>query len=237
MRMDISKGTTAADILNTYSHGELARILKTYGDERFAGPLATAIIREREKEPWSTSQRLVDPIYTTIPASARRHGGHPAKRTFQALRIEVNAELDALRGVIPKACACLRTGGRAVFMSYQSLEDKIVKKEFAALTVSKTPPGLPIDLPDSAPDFRLVTRGSEKADEREQKVNPRAHSVRVRAIERTVDSRSSSPPGSKSSTATGSADGYLDHKGRRAHFPGSRETSDQSSRNTHHSTP
>ncbi|WP_296104532.1 16S rRNA (cytosine(1402)-N(4))-methyltransferase RsmH [uncultured Corynebacterium sp.] len=205
MRMDISTGKTAADVLNTYSHGELARILKTYGDERFAGPLARAIVREREREPWSTSQRLVDLIYTTIPASARRHGGHPAKRTFQALRIEVNAELDALRRVIPKVCSYLHLGGRAVFMSYQSLEDKIVKRALAELTESKTPPGLPIDLPNSAPDFHLVTRGSEKADEQETNRNPRAHSVRVRAVERTGYSRSSAPPGRPPVRATGSS--------------------------------
>ena len=124
------------------------------------------------------------------------------------MRVEVNVELDALRRVIPKACSYLHLGGRAVFMSYQSLEDKIVKRELAELTESKTPLGLPIDLPNSAPDFHLVTRGSEKADEQENNKNPRAHSVRVRAVERTGYSHSSPPPGSTPARASGSSTTY-----------------------------
>ncbi|MGO3361612.1 MAG: 16S rRNA (cytosine(1402)-N(4))-methyltransferase RsmH [Corynebacterium sp.] len=184
MRMDPELPVTAADILNTYAHGDLARILKTYGDERFAGKIASAVLREREVEPFTTSGRLVDLLYRTIPAATRRTGGHPAKRTFQALRIEVNAELDSLAAVIPAATSRLHTGGVAVFMSYQSLEDRIVKKALAGLTVDRTPPGLPVELPEYAPDFAQVTRGAEKASPAEIEQNPRAAPVRVRAIRR-----------------------------------------------------
>ncbi|AKK03529.1 16S rRNA (cytosine(1402)-N(4))-methyltransferase RsmH [Corynebacterium epidermidicanis] len=184
MRMDPSRGITAADVLNTYSHGELAHVLKAYGDERFAGKIASAVLREREKEPFKNSARLVELLYATIPAATRRTGGHPAKRTFQALRVEVNGELDALANVIPVICDRLALGGRVVFMSYQSLEDKIVKKALAQLTTSKTPQGLPMDLPGTAAEFRLVTRGAETASEQEIDDNPRAAPVRVRAAER-----------------------------------------------------
>ncbi|MFC5087985.1 16S rRNA (cytosine(1402)-N(4))-methyltransferase RsmH [Corynebacterium aquatimens] len=184
MRMDTSLPLTAADVLNTYSHGDLARILKTYGDERFAGKIASAIVRERESEPFSTSGRLVELLYATIPAASRRTGGHPAKRTFQALRVEVNRELEALENVIPMAADALGTAGRAVFMSYQSLEDKIVKKAFVGLTESKTPPGLPADLPGYGAEFRMVTRGALQASAEEIELNPRAAPARVRAIEK-----------------------------------------------------
>ena len=184
MRMDPSQGITAADVLNTYSHGDLARVLKNYGDERFAGKIASAVLREREKEPFTTSARLVELLYATIPAATRRHGGHPAKRTFQALRVEVNAELDSLERVIPMIADELTVGGRVVFMSYQSLEDKIVKRQLAEMTKSQSPPGLPMELPGTAPKFRLVTRGAEKATAQEVEDNPRATPVRVRAMER-----------------------------------------------------
>lgn len=183
MRMNDTEGITAADILNTYSHGDLARILKNYGDERFAGKIAKAIVKEREKRSFSTSARLVELLYETIPAATRRTGGHPAKRTFQALRVEVNKELEAIENVLPLITKRLIPGGRAVFMSYQSLEDKLVKKFFSELCQSKTPPGLPVDLPEYAAKFRLVTRGAEKATEAEIAENPRAAPVRVRAIE------------------------------------------------------
>lgn len=192
MRMDPSQTKTAADILNTYSHGEIARILSTYGDERFAGKIASAIVREREKQPFTTSARLVELLYDTIPAATRKTGGHPAKRTFQALRVEVNAELDSLAAVIPVITDRLAVGGRAVFMSYQSLEDKIVKKALVDMSTSKTPPGLPMDLPGTAPQFRLITRGAEKASEAEIAENPRSAPVRVRAVERIALPDSSS---------------------------------------------
>lgn len=184
MRMNNDESLTAAVILNTYSHGELARILSEYGEERFAGKIASAVLREREREPFTTSGRLVELLYATIPAATRRTGGHPAKRTFQALRIEVNHELDALRRAIPPSLAALRVGGRVVVMSYQSLEDRIVKREFAARIKSTSPAGLPVELPGSSPDFRLVTRGAERPDETELENNPRSAPVRVRAIER-----------------------------------------------------
>lgn len=192
MRMDPTKGITAADVLNTYSHGDLARVLKTYGDERFAGKIASAVLKEREKEPFSTSARLVELLYDTIPAATRRTGGHPAKRTFQALRVEVNRELEAIELALPNTAAMTRCGGRMVVMSYQSLEDRLVKKFFGQLCASKTPPGLPVDLPGTAPEWVAITRGAEKASAAEIEENPRAAPVRVRAIERTSASTDTS---------------------------------------------
>ena len=195
MRMDPSAGITAADVLNTYSHGELAHILKFYGDERFAGKIASAVLKERDKQPFDTSARLVELLYNTIPAATRRSGGHPAKRTFQALRIEVNGELEAIEQVIPVISTALAVGGRVVFMSYQSLEDRLVKSAFKNLTTSSTPAGLPIDLPGTAAEFKAITRGSEKATEDEIAENSRAASVRVRAFERLAGEHSFIPPG------------------------------------------
>lgn len=184
MRMDPDMPLTAADILNTYSHGDLARILKTYGEERFAGKIASAVLKERDKEPFTKSGRLVELLYAVIPAASRRTGGHPAKRTFQGLRIEVNAELEALENVVPTAASWLHLGGTGVYMSYQSLEDKIVKKGLAELSASQTPAGLPMELPGSEAEFTLITRGAEKASEVEIEQNSRAAPVRVRAAER-----------------------------------------------------
>lgn len=193
MRMDPTQGITAAEVLNTYSHGDLARILKNYGDERFAGKIASAVLKEREKEPFSSSGRLVELLYATIPAATRRTGGHPAKRTFQALRVEVNKELEAIENVIPVITQSLAVGGRVVFMSYQSLEDRIVKLAFNELTTSTTPPGLPMDLPGTAPRFATVTRGAEKATEAEIEENQRAAPVRVRALEKLPDPEENRP--------------------------------------------
>lgn len=187
MRMDPSSPLTAAEILNTYSHGEIARILKTYGDERFAGKIASAVVREREKQPFENSARLVELLYATIPAASRRTGGHPAKRTFQALRVEVNAELESLENLIPEISRWLHVGAVGVFMSYQSLEDKIVKKALMQLSTSKTPPGLPMELPAMEAEFELKTRGAEKASEVEIEQNSRAAPVRVRAYSRVSD--------------------------------------------------
>ncbi|TDP97229.1 16S rRNA (cytosine(1402)-N(4))-methyltransferase RsmH [Labedaea rhizosphaerae] len=184
MRMDPTTGQTAADVLNTYSVADLTRILREYGEERFAQRIAKAIVAEREKEPFTTSGRLVELIYANVPAATRRTGGHPAKRTFQALRIEVNAELDVLTDAIPAALAALVVGGRIVVEAYQSLEDRIVKRAFAELARSRTPQGVPVELPGHAPQLRLLTRGAEQADEEEKERNPRAASVRLRAAER-----------------------------------------------------
>ncbi|MGQ4600486.1 16S rRNA (cytosine(1402)-N(4))-methyltransferase RsmH [Nocardia sp. R6R-6] len=189
MRMDPTTGPTAADVLNTYSHGELARVLKTYGEERFASRIAAEVVRRRRIKPFTTSAELVELLYATIPAATRRTGGHPAKRTFQALRVEVNQELESLRAALPAALAALRIGGRIVVMSYQSLEDKVVKQELAARTTSRTPVGLPVELPGMGPEFRLLTRGAEKATEQEIEENPRAAPVRMRAAERIQEAQ------------------------------------------------
>jgi len=184
MRMDDTEGQTAADVLNTYEMGDLARILRDYGEEKFARSIARAIVNARETEPFTTSGRLVELLYDVIPAPARRTGGHPAKRTFQALRIEVNDELDVLRRAIPASIAAINDGGRVVVEAYQSLEDRIVKQAFTAATASDVPPDLPFIPAGHEPTLRLVTRGAEKADAAEIAANPRAASVRLRAIER-----------------------------------------------------
>ena len=184
MRMDQTVGLTAAEVLNTYSHGDLARILSTYGEERFAGKIASEILRQREREPFTTSAALVELLYRTIPAATRRTGGHPAKRTFQALRIEVNAELDSLRAAVPAGLDALAVGGRVVFMSYQSLEDRVVKAELVPRSKSTSPEGLPVELPGMGPEFRILTRGAERASEQEIEENPRSAPVRLRAAER-----------------------------------------------------
>jgi 16S rRNA (cytosine1402-N4)-methyltransferase len=184
MRMDPTAGPTAADVLNTYSRAELARILREYGEERFAPRIAAAIVREREAQPFTTSARLVSLLYDQIPAPARRTGGHPAKRTFQALRMEVNDELGVLRRAVPAAIDALAVGGRVVVESYHSLEDRLVKRAFTAATTVDVPPDLPFVPEDRQPALRLVTRGAERADDTEIAQNPRAASVRLRAVER-----------------------------------------------------
>jgi len=184
MRMDDTHGTTAADVLNTYPVEELARILHQYGEEKFARRIAQTIVREREKEPFTRSGRLVELLYAAIPAPARRTGGHPAKRTFQALRIEVNDELNVLRRAIPAAVEAIGVGGRVVVESYHSLEDRLVKHAFSAATRSDVPPDMPVVPAGHEPTHRLVTRGAERAVEPEITENPRAASVRLRAIER-----------------------------------------------------
>ncbi|HVV10391.1 16S rRNA (cytosine(1402)-N(4))-methyltransferase RsmH [Amycolatopsis sp.] len=184
MRMDPTAGITAADVLNTYPPGELVRILREYGEERFAQRIVKAVVAERARAPFDRSERLVKLLYDAVPAASRRTGGHPAKRTFQALRIEVNGELDVLRSAIPSALAALSVGGRIVVEAYQSLEDRIVKQAIAELAKSRTPPGLPVELPGHGPELKLLTRGAEKAGEAEIEHNPRAASVRLRAAER-----------------------------------------------------
>jgi 16S rRNA (cytosine1402-N4)-methyltransferase len=184
MRMNAEDELTAADILNTYSESELARILNTYGEERFASRVAKAIVQGREVAPFTTSKRLVDLVRDAIPAATRRTGGNPAKRTFQALRIEVNAELSVLERAIPASLEAINVGGRVVVMSYHSLEDRLVKQFFMRATEVDVPADLPFIPEGIAPDFTLLTRGSEKADDFENSHNPRATSARLRAIER-----------------------------------------------------
>jgi 16S rRNA (cytosine1402-N4)-methyltransferase len=180
MRMDQQTGRTAADVVNTYPVADLARILREYGEERFAMRIAQAIVRDR---PLTSTARLAELVRTAIPAPARRTGGHPAKRTFQALRIEVNGELDALRAAVPAAVTALRVSGRIVVLSYQSLEDRIVKQTLAALATDTTPPELPVPLPDRRPELRLLVRGDGPTAD-EVAANSRAASVRLRAAER-----------------------------------------------------
>jgi 16S rRNA (cytosine1402-N4)-methyltransferase len=189
MRMDTTAATTAEQIVNTYPVADLARVLREYGEERFALRIAQAIDRARRNAPLTSTAQLAELVRSAIPAATRRHGGHPAKRTFQALRIEVNGELDALRAAVPSALGALVVGGRIVVLSYQSLEDRIVKQSFAALAADTTPIGLPVPLADRGPRLRLLTRGSEPASETEIAANPRAASVRLRAAEKLRELR------------------------------------------------
>ncbi len=185
MRMDQTAGTTAADILATYSEGNLRRIFERYGEEKLAGRYARAIIEARGRAPLTRSGELVDVLIAATPVAVQRdRAGHPAKRVFQALRIEVNAELAVLERALPAALEALAVGGRIVVMSYQSLEDRAVKRVLAEASSSTAPSGLPVELPEHAPRFRLLVRGAELASEEERERNPRATPVRLRAAER-----------------------------------------------------
>ena len=186
MRMDPDAPLTAAVVLNTYDRRDLTDILRRFGEEKFASRIAAMIVQRRQRTPFARTGDLVALIYDAIPAPARRTGGHPAKRTFQALRIAVNAELDCLTAALPAALSALRPGGRMVVMAYQSLEDRIVKTTFATATASGTPPGLPVDLPGHEPKFTALTRGAERASEAEISGNPRSAPVRLRAVERVL---------------------------------------------------
>jgi 16S rRNA (cytosine1402-N4)-methyltransferase len=187
MRMDPDSDLTAADVLNTYDEKTLSRVLREFGEERFAGRIAAQIVRRRAHRPFTTTGELVELLYQAIPAPARRTGGHPAKRTFQALRIAVNGELDSLRQAIPAALRALTPRGRVAVMAYQSLEDRIVKGEFARATASRTPPGLPVELPGHEPEFVTLTRGAERAGPEEIELNPRSAPVRLRAVEKVAE--------------------------------------------------
>ena len=187
MRMDNATGKTAAEVLNTYSAAELAQVLSRYGEERFARRIAQFVVRERDEMPFASSARLVELIRAAIPAPARRTGGNPAKRTFQALRIEVNGELAALERALPRAVDALAVGGRIVVMSYHSLEDRLVKRLLTSRARSTAPVDLPVELLGHEPELRLVTRGAETASTIEITANPRAASVRLRAAERIRD--------------------------------------------------
>jgi len=184
MRMDPEAPRTAADVVNTYSSGDLTRVLRVYGEERFARRIAAAITRERDREPFTRTGRLAELVRDAIPAATRRTGGHPAKRTFQALRIEVNDELGVLERALPAALDALAVGGRIVVITFHSLEDRIVKQTLAAGAADRTPPGMPVPLPELAPVLRLLTRGGEAPSDAETAGNPRAASARIRAAER-----------------------------------------------------
>lgn len=182
MRMDASQSLTAQQILATYDAKQLARIFKEYGEERFAMPIARAIVERRDKEPFvSTAQlnRLVDEV---VP-QAHRPAGNPAKRVFQALRIEVNGELDKLASTLPQAANRLNVGGRLVVESYHSLEDKTVKSFMAQGLKVDAPADMPVVPADAQPFFAELTRGAVKADAQEIEHNPRSASVRLRAVE------------------------------------------------------
>ena len=184
MRMDRTGPLTAADVVNTYSAARLARVLREYGEERFARRIADAVVRARSQAPFTSTMRLGELVRDSIPAPARRHGGHPAKRTFQALRIEVNGELEALRRALPAAMDVVAVGGRIVVLAYHSLEDRLVKRAFAERASDTTPRGLPVSLPGSRPRFQLLTKGAERPAAEEVASNPRAASARLRAAAR-----------------------------------------------------
>ncbi|WP_297082747.1 16S rRNA (cytosine(1402)-N(4))-methyltransferase RsmH [uncultured Demequina sp.] len=184
MRMNREDPVTAADLLRDADERELARILREYGEERFAGRIAESIVKRRAEAPLTRTAELTDLVRACIPAASRQPGSNPAKRTFQALRIAVNRELDVLEAAIPAAIEGTRVGGRIVVMAYQSLEDRIVKTAFAAGATASAPPGLPVVPEDDQPYLRLLTRGAEKASAEEAESNPRSKPVRLRAAER-----------------------------------------------------
>lgn len=187
MRMnaaDDSPDETAAQLLARVEENELRRILSEYGEERFAGRIAKAIIRARQESPLSTTSQLAAVVDSAVPAAAKRTGGHPAKRTFQAIRIAVNQELEVLRRAIPHAMDALSLGGRIVVLSYHSLEDRIVKQAIAKRTTSSAPAGLPVELEEHKPTFSTVVRGAEPPTAEEIAENPRAASAKLRAAEK-----------------------------------------------------
>ncbi|WP_437178841.1 16S rRNA (cytosine(1402)-N(4))-methyltransferase RsmH [Kineococcus endophyticus] len=195
MRMDPTTGPTAADVLNTYSHSELTRLLRTWGEEKFAPRIASAVVREREREPFRNSARLVDLVRANVPAATRRTGGNPAKRTFQALRIAVNDELGVVERTLPAAFERLAPDGRLAVLTFHSLEDRITKTVLRQLSSSSAPPDLPFVPAGSGPRAELLTRGGEQADEAELAENPRAASARLRAVRRLPEQDRASSSG------------------------------------------
>lgn len=187
MRMDSAEDSadeTAAQLLERIDEQELRRILRDYAEERFASRIARSIMTRQQKSPITTTAELAELVDSAVPAAAKRTGGHPAKRTFQALRIAVNRELDVLREAVPAAMDELAVGGRVVAMSYHSLEDRIVKQAFAARARSSAPAGLPVELEQHKATFRPVIRGVEVAGEEEVSLNPRASSAKLRSVEK-----------------------------------------------------
>jgi 16S rRNA (cytosine1402-N4)-methyltransferase len=186
MRMDRTQSLTAGEIINTYEPGQLVRILRTYGEEKFATRIVESIVKQRAIAPMNSTIQLAEMVKEAIPAATRRTGGNPAKRTFQALRIETNDELGTITRALPAALELLNVGARLVVMSFQSLEDRIVKQLFVASTTSGTPRNLPFELPEYAAKFSMITRGSETPTDAELAENSRSQSVRLRAIERVA---------------------------------------------------
>ncbi|MQA78218.1 MAG: 16S rRNA (cytosine(1402)-N(4))-methyltransferase RsmH [Streptosporangiales bacterium] len=190
MRMDQTAPVTAADVVNTYTARDLARVLREYGEERYARRIADAVVRERAQAPLTSTAQLATLVRDAIPAAARyAPGGHPAKRTFQALRIEVNGELEVLERALPAALASLAVGGRIVVLAYHSLEDRLVKRALRAGATSAAPLDLPVVPPEYEPELRLLTRGAERPDADEVARNARAASARLRAAERIREVR------------------------------------------------
>ncbi|MDP9022118.1 MAG: 16S rRNA (cytosine(1402)-N(4))-methyltransferase RsmH, partial [Actinomycetota bacterium] len=182
MRMDPTGGRSAADIVNEADERELRRVISRYGEERFAGRIAAAIVANR---PVSTTRELAEVVREAIPAAARRTGPHPATRTFQALRIAVNAELEALEASLPQALPRLRAGGVCVVLAYHSLEDRIVKRTFAdAARGCICPPRLPVCGCGRQPLVQVLTRRPERPRDAEVAANPRARAARLRAVRR-----------------------------------------------------
>ncbi|MDO4400951.1 MAG: 16S rRNA (cytosine(1402)-N(4))-methyltransferase RsmH [Coriobacteriia bacterium] len=186
MRMDPGKHTlTAEEIVNHYNEADLARVIRNYSDEKWASRIASFIVKARQEAPIQTSAQLVEIVKAAIPASARRAGGHPAKRTFQALRIEVNSELDVLRDALESAVRWLSPGGRLVVISYHSLEDRIVKDVFKQASTGCTcPPGLPVCACGNKPILKIITRKPVLPTAAEIERNPRARSAKLRVAER-----------------------------------------------------
>lgn len=186
MRMDPGTNTlNAAEVLNTYTEADLARILRVYGEEKFARQIAREIVRRRQVTPLQTTGDFVEAIKAGIPAAARRHGGHPAKRSFQAIRIEVNHELDVLERGLEAAVRWLNPGGRVCVISYHSLEDRIVKQHFQELSKGCTcPPDIPVCVCGNVPIVKVTTRKPLVATAEEVARNPRARSAKIRCAER-----------------------------------------------------
>ncbi|MDO4256522.1 MAG: 16S rRNA (cytosine(1402)-N(4))-methyltransferase RsmH [Kocuria sp.] len=193
MRMDSHAQLSAATVVNEYTEAELRDIIYRWGEDRFAPRIARAIVAARAQTPLRTTAQLVDVVRSAVPAAAQHKKGHPAKQTFQALRIEVNEELDVLERAVPAAVETVRVGGRVVAMSYHSLEDRIVKQEFARGARSTAPKGFPVELPEHRPSLTVLTRGAERATPEETEGNPRAASARLRAVEKL---RQTTTPGS-----------------------------------------
>jgi len=180
MRMDQSQGITAGELIESSSVSELAYIIKTYGEEKFARLIAKHIAGKK----FENSEQLNEVISAVVP---KPHKGHPAKRTYQALRIAVNEEMDILERFVPNAIKALAEGGRLVVISYHSLEDSIVKKAIQKASQSSSPVGLPVELEQHRPVLKVLTRGVTRASEQEQIENPRSASARLRAAEKMED--------------------------------------------------
>jgi 16S rRNA (cytosine1402-N4)-methyltransferase len=182
MRMDATQGPTAADVVNGYGLDELTHVLRTWGEERHARRIAVAIVQRRDEQPIRTTGELSQLIIDNYPKGTK--GGHPAKRTFQALRVEVNDELRVLEAAVPAAMGVVPVGGRVVAMSYQSLEDRIVKRHFASRSKSTAPVGLPVEPEETKPRFSVISKGTERPTQAEIDENSRAAAARLRAVER-----------------------------------------------------